>query len=77
VGAFRQNPVGFLERYGREIFGLETALEIQLAARRLRGLYTARWDRAFLDRQIRQLRLVQTRGDFLPGHVSPEEVFWP
>ncbi len=77
VGAFRQNPVGFLERYGREIFGLETAAEIQLAARRLRGIYTARWDRAFLDRQIRQLQLVQARGDFLPSHVSPEEVFWP
>lgn len=76
VEAFRQNPVGFLERYGREIFGLETPAEIQLAARRLRGLYTARWDRAFVDRQIRQIRIVQSRGDFLPGHVSPEEVFW-
>lgn len=77
VEAFRQNPVGILERYGREIFGLDTAAEIQLAARRLRGVYTGRWDRAFLDRQIRQLRLVQSRGDFLPSHVSPEEVFWP
>lgn len=76
VKAFQQEPARFLERYGREIFGLEAAPEIQLAARRLPRLYTSRWDRAFLDRQVRQLRIVQGRGDFLPSTVSPEEVFW-
>jgi hypothetical protein len=35
------------------------------------------WDQAFLDRQVRQLRAVQSRGNFLPSDVSPEEVFWP
>jgi ABC-type nitrate/sulfonate/bicarbonate transport system substrate-binding protein len=75
VAAFRQNPAGVLERYGREIFGLTGQEEIQLAARRLRFVYTSRWDRAFLDRQVRQIRVVQARSDFLPN-VPPEEVFW-
>lgn len=75
VAAFRENPAGVLDRYGREIFGLTGQEEIQLAARRLRFVYTGRWDRAFLDRQVRQIRIVQGRTDFLPK-VPPEEVFW-
>lgn len=76
VAAFRANPVGYLERYGREVFGLDSPAEVQLAARRLAPLYTSRWDAAFLDRQIRQIRLVAGKGDFLPAHVRPEELFW-
>ncbi|MDR7529972.1 MAG: hypothetical protein QN213_04340, partial [Armatimonadota bacterium] len=75
VAAFRQNPAGVLERYGREIFGLTGQEEIQLAARRLRFVYTSRWDPPFLDRQVRQIRIVQARSEFLPN-VPPEEVFW-
>ncbi len=76
VAAFRANPVGYLERYGREIFGLESPAEVQLAARRLTPLYTGRWDLAFLDRQARQIRLVAGKGGFLPAQVRPEELFW-
>ncbi len=76
VAAFRANPVGYLERYGREVFGLDSPAEVQLAARRLAPLYTSRWDAAFLDRQVRQIRLVAGKGDFLPAHVRPEELFW-
>jgi len=77
VETFRKNPLAYLERYGPDIFGLREPHELQLAARRLPPLYTARWDRAFLDRQVRQIRIVQGRGDFLPANVRPEEVFWP
>jgi ABC-type nitrate/sulfonate/bicarbonate transport system substrate-binding protein len=77
VETFRKNPLAYLERYGPDIFGLREPHELQLAARRLPPLYTGRWDRAFLDRQVRQIRIVQGRGDFLPANVRPEEVFWP
>ena len=76
VAAFRSNPAGYLERYGREIFGLDSPAEIQLAARRLPPLYTSRWDAAFLDRQVRQIRLLVGKGEFLPSKVRPEELFW-
>ncbi len=77
VDAFKKDPASYLDRYGRDIFGLREPHEIQLAARRLPHLYTGRWDRAFLERQVRQIRIVQGRGDFLPTTVRPEEVFWP
>ncbi|MCS7234495.1 MAG: ABC transporter substrate-binding protein, partial [Armatimonadota bacterium] len=76
VEAFPKDPSGHLERSGEDIFGLRERHEIQLAVRRLPHFYTARWDRAFLDRQVRQIRTVQSRGDFLPTNVRPEEVFW-